>query len=80
MIVWFSSADQAVARVEADRPLVEGRLTKDERAGLPDDLDVQRLREERVCNLVLTSYDDGSDERLPTRFSGLVESLHSRCS
>ena len=80
MIVRFPSPDAAAARVEADRPLFEGQLSKDERAGLPEDFDVRQLREERVCNLVLTSYDNGSDNTLSARFSRLVEAMQRRCS
>jgi hypothetical protein len=80
MVVWFPSSERAASRVEADRPLFEGRLSKDERAGLPKNFDVRRLREERVCNLVLTSYDDGTDDGLSARFSRLVEAMQNRCS
>lgn len=80
MIVWFPSSDAAAARSEADRPLLEGRLSEDELAGLPAGFDARQLSEERVCNLVLTSYDDGSDGSLSARVSRLVEALKSRCS
>ena len=79
-VVWFPSADAAAARVQAGRPLFEGRLSEDEKASLPRDFEVRRLREERVCNLVLTSYDDGSDGGLSARFSRLLEAMRSRCS
>jgi hypothetical protein len=80
MIVWFPSSDAAALRVEADRPVLEGRLSRDELATLPAGFDVRQFSEERVCNLVLTSYDDGSDGSLSARFSDLVEALKRRCS
>jgi hypothetical protein len=80
VIVWFPSSDGAASRVEADRALFEGHLTEDEQAGLPRDFEVRRLTEKRVCNLVVTSYDDGSYRGLSARVSRLVETLQRRCS
>lgn len=80
VIAWFPSSEDAASRVEADRPLFEGHLSEDERAGLPEGFEVRRLTEKLVCNLVVTSYDDGSDRRLSARFARLVGVLQSRCS
>jgi hypothetical protein len=79
LITWYPSKGRAVRRIEADRPLFEGRLTADERAGLPRDFDVTRLAERRVCNLVVASYDDDNDPSLPRRVQALIGDLQDRC-
>lgn len=79
LVIWYLSADRAESRVEADRPLFEGNLTADERVALPSDFDVSRLREASACNLVVTSYDDGSDAFLQARVQAVVEDLRDRC-
>lgn len=79
MIVWFPADDPAAKYVEANRPLFEGRLSADEQAVLPRDFDVRRLSEHRICNLVVTSYDDGSDSSLEGRIKAFVDALRKRC-
>jgi hypothetical protein len=43
------------------------------------ELDPARVREIRVCNVVISSYDDRGDARLRHRVDRMVELLHRRC-
>lgn len=79
IITWLPSADAARQRVAADQPLLEGRLTTAERAGLPQGFDVRRVRESHACNLAVTAYDAIGDGEITERYAHLVAALRDRC-
>ena len=73
------SAYEARFRVGNDKPLFDGTLSFTDRAALPRGFDVHRLREVRVCNVVLDSYDAGRDPTLRARFDRAVQGLRAKC-
>jgi hypothetical protein len=73
------SAYEARFRIGNDKPLFNGTLSITDRAALPRGFHVRRLREVRVCNVVLDSYDAGTDPTLRRRFDRVVALLHDRC-
>lgn len=71
--------EMAETRYENDRPLFVGQLTPAERELLPADFDPSLLREERVCNVVVSSYNADDDPELTRRFQRATELLHDAC-
>jgi len=57
----------------------EGRLPVAARDALPQSFDRTRLRVQRVCNVVVASYDAGEDGGLAARLDRAVAALREEC-
>jgi hypothetical protein len=79
VVVRLPSGEMAQTRYENDRPLLEGRIPSDVREALPPDFDPSRFREERICNVVIHSYNGADDAELPRRFERATELLRWAC-
>jgi hypothetical protein len=75
-----SSISTAKTRLSNDQPLLQHNLSPAERRLLRRDFDVTRLKEVRVCNVVVTSYNGRNDASLAARFKRAISMLRSRCS
>jgi hypothetical protein len=74
-----SSVSAAKARLANDQPLLQGKLRPSERGLLPRDFDASRLREVRVCNVVLASYNAANDAVLASRMRLAELLLRAAC-
>ncbi len=72
----FPNVSSAKRRLENDRPLLRGDVAASD---LPAGFELRRLREARVCNLVLDCYDAGRDRSLPKRFESALKELRRLC-
>ena len=78
-VVRFESTDAAIRRYEADKPLLTGTLSARDRSGLPPGFERSRLSEERVCNVVVSSYNADGDAAFAHRYEQVVAHLRKRC-
>ena len=73
------SVGAAERRYANDQPLLHGKLSADERSVAPRGFRADRLREVRVCNVVVSSYNADRDRTLARRFDRAVALLRARC-
>jgi hypothetical protein len=74
-----SSVSAAKNRLANDQRLLQGNLTPSERGLLPRDFDATRLREVRICNVVLASYNAANDAALTSRVRRAESLLRAAC-
>jgi hypothetical protein len=72
-----AGAERAYENGQAFR---EGEIPADVREALPPDFDPKRLREDRVCNVVIMSYDARTEPDLENRFRRAIDLLHDKCA
>ena len=77
--VRLATVAAAKRRFAADQPLLTGHLAHRERGLLPSGFQRERLREEQVCNVVVTSYNEAGSSLLRERFSAVVKALREAC-
>jgi hypothetical protein len=74
-----ASGSSAPRRVARDQPLLRGQLTAQERSLLPRGFDVTRLRDVRICNVVITSYNGSRDDDLAGHLDRAIVLLRKAC-
>jgi uncharacterized protein YceK len=79
MATRFPSVEMAKRRFASDQPLLQDGLPTELRALLPRSFDVHRLREARVCNLVVSSYNRSDDPALTDRIDRALALLRRDC-
>jgi hypothetical protein len=77
--VRYPSAGSASKAEQEDRPFLAGKLPPAVRRLLPASFDPARIHEERVCNVVISSYIVPRAVRLKSRFEKAVELLRDAC-
>ena len=77
--VRFDSIGAAQNRLANDQPLLQGKLSASDRAILPTDFRRSRLTDVRVCNVVVTSYNAGTDPKLGRKLAKLLATLRGKC-
>ena len=75
----FPSISMAKRRIENDQPLLQNRLSAQQRTLLPHSFDAAHLREVRVCNVVMSSYNPSDNPALRARFDRAVGLLRKHC-
>jgi hypothetical protein len=78
MAIRFPSAAAAAARLRRDRAFRFENLTRDARRAFPSNYEPGDLREVRICNLVLSSYNVMSG-RLKFQFDAAISLLRHDC-
>jgi hypothetical protein len=79
LAVRFATVEQAKRRLANDQPLLNGRLSRQQRSVLPHEFDVARLVDVRVCNVVMSSYNTNKDAALASRIDRAVRILRQKC-
>ena len=75
----LASVGAAERRYANDQPLLLGRLSPEERSAVPRGFNADRLREVRVCNVVVSSYNSNSVPNVARRFDRAVALLRRAC-
>jgi hypothetical protein len=79
LAVRFSTVKAAKQRLANDQPLLHDALSALERRLLPHGYNVSHLRDVRVCNLVVASYNASNQATLKTRFDRATVLLKEKC-
>jgi hypothetical protein len=75
----LSTVSGAKKAEASNRPILNGTATPEVMKALPPGVDVKRLRQERVCNVVLISYNRDGDPALTRRFDRAISLLQNQC-
>jgi hypothetical protein len=75
----LATVGAAEQRYANDQPLLLGKLSADERSAVPTGFKADSLRDVRVCNVVVSSYNPNRARSVTQRFDRAVALLRAKC-